>query len=536
MQKEVSALEMKLHAQRSLLEHIPGEKHELCAPPEAAPPPLVICSLCQAPAVDHLVAAHLAAVTNDLEQLTQDRDELRKLNMTLEQQLAELHRRLIALAAEMNARREAAVSEVRMRMQTSLDSAIAERDGARKELELQAAAYGKLQVEYAALRNQTTRNLAEATAALQQEVALAEQDTRREAGDAREAEKVAARANDEKELSEGKNRQLVHQVARLEAALAAKQKEYDEVPKLGEVVAAVLQSAAETTHVVQEEGARISNELPRIRAVKLVQAQRDALASATAAAAEWSEVQENALRMKLELSRYELEHAHRLDDLPRALSAERAMAASQAELSARSSGSKVLGSENEEGTRDRTDKGRGIQSAQAVEPQTALSGITTVGGMAVDAMGVAAEALSRGAVVFPARSNVGMAALDVALQAELRKGMGPKNYKQYKEALTAATPPHMPTAAAWHPNPPTSARAKIWPGSGSGSGSAGISQDWWSSMPGSLEPWQAQKAVAAVSAAGIKPAWGESTCASRPGAKVENVSSWLATYGTPRRA
>lgn len=54
---------------------------------------------------------------------------------------------------------------------------------------------------------------------------------------------------------------------------------------------------------VHKEGARISNELPRIRAVKLAQAQRDAVADATAAAAHWSDVRDAAATMKLELAR-----------------------------------------------------------------------------------------------------------------------------------------------------------------------------------------------------------------------------------------
>eukprot|EP01047_Picozoa_sp_COSAG01_P016857 COSAG01_NODE_875_length_12972_cov_61.925503_15_plen_73_part_00 len=54
---------------------------------------------------------------------------------------------------------------------------------------------------------------------------------------------------------------------------------------------------------MHKEGARISNELPRIRAVKLVQAQRDALVDATAAAAHWSDVRDAATTMKLELAR-----------------------------------------------------------------------------------------------------------------------------------------------------------------------------------------------------------------------------------------
>lgn len=156
----------------------------------------------------------------------------------------------------------------------------------------------------------------------------------------------------------------------------------------------------------------------------------------------------------------------------------------------------------------------------------------------------AAEALSRGALIFPVRSTVGLEALDMELQAQLRKGMGDPLYKQYVHALTVATAPTPPKSGytsvqqRWqqqqqqqpHPPPPK--------------------DDWWHALPpdhgGSVDPWQGDKALLAAVGVNNRPKFGESPLAARvrPGLKLTAGSSattksligqWLDTYGSPRR-
>ena len=60
---------------------------------------------------------------------------------------------------------------------------------------------------------------------------------------------------------------------------------------------------------------------------------------------------------------------------------------------------------------------------------------------AAKAAEAAADALARGAVVFPVRSTVGLAALDSKLQANLRRNMGEELFQNYVGALTSVEGP-----------------------------------------------------------------------------------------------
>ena len=287
---------------------------------EAEEKDATLCSVCrcQQVAIDAPAASNLFAVSRNLETLTHDRDELRRQNEQLAHQLDEMHHRLITENARLEAEKAAAVAGAETRMQRLVDQRTAERDGRLGELETTRRMHSELQVQYAELRNSAEEEREKLRRSLNQEVHLAEVAAQHEREERELQEQVTAQAVKERDVAEEHARQLRLELQKQQLALAKLQKEYDEVPKLGEVVAAVRASAKETASIVEAEGARISNERPRIRAVKLVQAQRDALKDAEAASAEWSDVRDHALSMKLELSRQEREIARQQQEAAQA--------------------------------------------------------------------------------------------------------------------------------------------------------------------------------------------------------------------------
>jgi len=351
--------------------------------------------------------------------------------------------------------RSAAQAEEVLRAQ--LETAVCERKAMAEALRKAQADAAALEVDKARLK----RSAASAAAKAQQVMEGELLKLRRELEAAREEQETAEMAfagmTAERDTLTAEVTELRAERLALRASLSATKAELAERPDLGMVVSAVQTAQAQTCDTVRAEAEALTKALPRVRAVQAVATERAQAHQQTA----------------------------RTPTAP-----------------ARGSGASTIEAET------------AAAISAAVSAKAAGMGDDQAVAAAAAAAAAAEEALARGAVVFPVRSTVGLAAVDSRLQASLRRNMGEQLFQQYVGALTTVDG----TGPGMSPSPPSSAPGERRPG-----GRA----DWWRSMPGELEPWSGDKAVDAARAGGLKPT---DSPRQRPGEGLHSLTDWLETY------